>query len=324
MHPSKEEVSCFAAAAARQCQVTSTVLCCGEGGRTPRQCQCPSKMPVPTHSSSGAPTWFAPHVPMAAHARCHGRAFLQGLQRRRQAALDRVKSALASPIHQQQVQHTAGSASWRAPADTSRLQRRPSPEGRPGLPGFRLSTRAPEASRSASPQAQGQGVSVPPAGGDGRPTAAQQASRRPPVALEWAAGWGRQQLEAGQQAAAQEAPWGQGSLRLQVQPSAYVPPLPQKGQGQEQPFPYSPPWQQEEGAQAEGLVGAGPLQGLPGGGLFGWQQSGSPHSLQPQPSTLQQLIMHQAATMQVRSAVQWHLYDRASAFLAAWLQRFLR
>ena len=252
-------------------------------------------------------------------------AYLQELQQRRLAALNRVKSALASPIQQQQVQHAVGTASWPAPADTSQLRRSPSPEGRPGLPGLQLSTRAPEPLRSASPQGQGQGLGVGsvPAGGDGRPTAAQQASRRPPGAQEWAAGWGRQQLEAGQQAAAQAAPLQRGSPRLQVQPSAYVPPSPQERQGQGQPLACSPQWQQEVEGQAEGLWRVSPLQGLPGGGLFGWQQSGSPHSLQPQPSPLQQLITHQAATMQVRAAVQQQLLDRACAFVAALLQRLL-
>ena len=251
---------------------------------------------------------------------------LQELQQRRLAALNRVKSVPAPPIQKQQMQHAVGSPSWPAPADTSRLRGRPSPEGRPGMPGSQLSTWAPEASRSASPQAQGQGLGLGsrPAGGDGRPTAAQQASRCPPGALEWAAGWGRHQLEAGQQAAAQAAPGGRGSPRLQVQPSGHAPPSPQEGQGQEQPLPHFPQWQQEEEGHMDGLWRAGPLQGLPGGGLFSWHQSGSPHnSLQQQPSTLQQLITHQAATMQVRSAVHWHLPDHASAFSAALLQRLL-
>ena len=282
--------------------------------------------PCPTQSSSVAPTQLLLAVLMAAlkpHVMAH--ACLQELQQRRLAALDRVRSAPASPIQQQQVQHAVGRTRWPDPADTNRLRRGPSPEGRPGLPGLQLSTQAPEALRSASPQARGQGLGVGsvPAGGDGRPTAAQQASRRPPGALEWAAGLGSHQLEAGQQAAAQAMLWGPLSPRVQVQPRAYVPPSPQEGQGQGQPAPYFPEWQQEEGGKMEGLWRGSPLQGLPGGGLFGWHQSGSPHSLQPQPSTLQQLITHQVTTMQVRSAVQWHLLDPPYALLAALLQRLL-
>ena len=313
--PPRETACGSAATAALQRQVKHPVLCfaegegCAQAVKPPKSLQAPLSSPtlpiylqLLQHDCSLQCCW-----PLKPHVLAH--VYLQELQQRRLAALNRVTSALASPIQQQQVQQAVGSASWPAPADASRPRRTPSPEARPGLPGLQLSIWAPEPPRSASPQAQGQGLSIGsvPAGRDGRPTADQQASRRSPGALEWAAGWGRHQLEAGQQAAPQAAPFGRGSPRLQVQPAAYVLPSPHEGQGQEESLPCFPQWQQEEEAQAEGLWGAGPRQGLPGGGLFGWHQPGSPHSLQPQPSALQQLIVHQAATMQVRPAVQQQL-----------------